>query len=69
MRRSTEPQIAAFQNVSTKFFIGALLGVGAVASVIQPIGGWRDLICIALGQTLTTGCAAFDVLATFAASS
>ena len=44
----------------------ALLGGGALSSSIQPIGGGRDLHCVAAGPALTADCGAADVLATFA---
>ena len=67
LRRPTKAQIAAFQNVPTGFVVDALLGGGALSSSIQPIGGGRDLRCVAAGPALTADCGAADVLATFAA--
>ena len=67
LRRPTDAQIAAFQGVPTGFVVDALLGGGALSSDIQPIGGGRDLHCVAAGPALTADCGAADVLATFAA--
>lgn len=66
-QRPTAAQIAAFQNVPTGFVVDALSGGGALSSNIQPIGGGRDLHCVAAGPALTADCGAADVLATFAA--
>ena len=66
-RRPTDAQIAAIQGVPTGFVVDALLGGGALSSDIQPIGGGRDLQCVAAGPALTADCGAADVLATFAA--
>lgn len=67
MRRPTDDQIAAFQGVPTGFVVDALSGGGALSSCIQPIGGGRDLHCVAAGPALTADCGAADVLASFAA--
>jgi 4-hydroxy-4-methyl-2-oxoglutarate aldolase len=67
IRRPSDAQVAAFQNVSTGFVVDALLGGGALASSIQPLGGGRDFRCVAAGPALTAHCGAADVLATFAA--
>jgi len=67
MRRPTDDQIAAFQGVPSGFVVDALFGGGALSSSIQPIGGGRDLRCVAAGPALTADCGAADVLATFAA--
>jgi 4-hydroxy-4-methyl-2-oxoglutarate aldolase len=67
MRRPTPTQIAAFQGVLTGFVVDALGGGGAMASCIQPLGGGRDMRCVAAGPALTADCGAADVLATFAA--
>jgi len=67
IRRPTEAQVAAFQGVPTGFVADALGGGGALSSSIQPIGGGRDLRCVAAGPALTADCGAADVLATFAA--
>jgi 4-hydroxy-4-methyl-2-oxoglutarate aldolase len=67
IRRPKDAQIAAFQGVPTGFVVDALGGGGALSSRIQPIGGGRDLRCIAAGPALTADCGAADILATFAA--
>lgn len=67
MRRPTDAQIAAFQDVPTGFVVDALSGGGALSSSIQPIGGGRDLRCASAGPALTADCGAADILATFAA--
>lgn len=66
-RRPTDAQISAFQGIPSGFVVDALLGGGALTSNIQPIGGGRDLHCVAAGPALTVDCGAADVLATFAA--
>ncbi len=66
-RRPTDQQIAAFQGVPTGFVVDALLGGGALASRIQPVGAGHDIRCIAAGPALTADCGAADVLAAFAA--
>jgi len=65
-RRPADAQISAFQGVPSGFVVDALLGGGALSCSIQPIGGGRDLQCIAAGPALTADCGAADVLATFA---
>ena len=67
LRRPTARQVAAFQGVPTGFVVDALLGGGALSADIQPIGGGRDVRCVAAGPALTADCGAADVLATFAA--
>lgn len=67
IRRPSDAQIAAFQDVSSGFVVDALLGGGALSSRIQPIGGGRDFHCSAAGPALTADCGAADVLAAFAA--
>ena len=67
LRRPTDKQIAAFQGVPTGFVVDALFGGGALSTNIQPIGGGRDLHCVAAGPAMTADCGAADVLATFAA--
>ena len=67
MRRPSDAQIAAFQGVPSGFVVDALFGGGALSFEIQPIGGGRDLRCVAAGPALTADCGAADVLATFAA--
>ena len=67
IRRPTDAQIAAFQDVPTGFVVDALFGGGALSSDIQPLGAGRDLHCVAAGPALTANNGAADVLATFAA--
>lgn len=67
MRRPTEAQIAAFQNVPTGFVADAMDGGGALDKEISPIGEGRDLRCVAAGPALTAGCGPANILATFAA--
>lgn len=67
IRRPTDDQIASFQGVPSGFVVDALFGGGALSSNIQPIGGGRDLRCVAAGPALTADCGAADVLAAFAA--
>ena len=66
-RRPSDDQIAAFQGVPSGFAVDALMGSGALSSRIQPLGGGRDLRCVAAGPALTADCGAADVLASFAA--
>lgn len=66
LRRPTEAQIAAFQGLPTGFVVDAMFGGGALSNNIQPIGGGRDLKCVAAGPALTADCGAADVLAVFA---
>jgi regulator of RNase E activity RraA len=66
LRRPTEAQIAAFHGVPTGFVVDAMFGGGALSNNIQPIGGGRDLRCVAAGPALTAECGAADVLAVFA---
>ncbi|MDW3222534.1 MAG: RraA family protein [Paracoccaceae bacterium] len=65
-RRPTKAQVSAFQGVPSGFVVDALLGGGALSYSIKPIGGGRDLHCVAAGSALTADCGAADVLATFA---
>lgn len=67
MRRPTEDRIAAFQGIPAGFVADALSGGGALCSRIGPLGGGRDLRCVAAGPALTADCGAADVLASFAA--
>ena len=67
LRRPSEAQIAAFQGVSTGYVEDALMGGAALSSTIQPIGGGRDISCVAAGPALTADCGAGDVLAALAA--
>jgi regulator of RNase E activity RraA len=69
LRRPTEAQIDAFQGAPTGFVVDALAGAGALSSAIQPVGGGRDIACVAAGPALTADCGAADILATFAALS
>lgn len=67
LRRPSDDQVAAFQGVPTGFVVDALYGGGALSGDIQPIGGGRDLRCVAAGPALTVDAGAADVLASFAA--
>ncbi|NNE78976.1 MAG: RraA family protein [Silicimonas sp.] len=67
LRRPSEAQIAAFQGCPTGFAVDAMMGRGALSPAIQPIGGGRDLRCVAAGPALTADCGPADVLASFAA--
>jgi len=66
-RRPDTAQIAAFQGIPTGFVVDALFGAGALCADIQPIGGGRDLACVAAGPALTADCGAADIMATIAA--
>lgn len=65
-RRPTAAQIAAFQNVPTGFVVDAMLGKGAMASNICPIGDGRDYPCTAAGPALTVDNGPGDILALLA---
>jgi len=67
LRRPADAQIAAFKGVPTGFVVDALFGGGALSSDIQPVGGGRDLDCVAAGPALTADCGPADILATIAA--
>ncbi len=67
LRRPSDAQIAAFQNVPTGFVVDALYGKGALSREISPLGNGRDLPCFAAGPALTADCAAGDILALLAA--
>ena len=66
LRRPSDVQKAAFKDVQTGLVVDALFGGGALASCIQPIGGGRDLDCVAVGPALTADCGPADILATLA---
>lgn len=67
MRRPTKAQIDAFQGVPTGFVVDALMGGGAFAANIKPVGDGRDIRCVAAGPALTAGNSAGDILGTLAA--
>lgn len=66
-RRPTQKQIDAFQGVPTSFVVDAMLGDGALASNIRPVGDGRDIRCHAVGPALTVDCGPADILALLAA--
>lgn len=66
-RRPTAAQIAAFQGVPTGFVNDALFGLGALSSVIRPLGEGRDLNCAAAGPALTVDNRPGDLLPLLAA--
>ena len=65
-RRPSAAQIAAFQGVPTGFVVDAMDGAGVLSARIQPLGGGRDLDCVAAGPALTADNGPGDMLATFA---
>ncbi|MCY3996355.1 MAG: RraA family protein [Rhodobacter sp.] len=67
MRRPTRRQVDAFHGASTGFVVDAMLGGGALASDISPIGDGHDIDCRAVGPALTVDCGPADVLALLAA--
>ena len=67
LRRPSEQQISAFQGVPAGYVEDALMGGSALSCTIQPVGGGRDVHCVAAGPALTVGCGAGDVLASLAA--
>lgn len=67
MKRPSESQIQAFQDVPTGFVVDALFGAGALNRAIQPIGSGRDMDCFAAGPALTANCGPADILATLIA--
>ncbi len=66
-QRPTQRQINAFCNIPTSFVVDAMLGDGALASNIRPVGDGRDIDCRAVGPALTVDCGPADVLALLAA--
>ncbi len=66
LRRPSDAQIAAFQNVPTGFVVDAMFGKGAMSADICPIGDGRDLKCIAAGPALTVDNTPGDILALLA---
>lgn len=67
LRRPTDAQIAAFQDVPTGFVVDAMFGRGAFASVISPLADARDMESKAAGPALTVDSGAGDVLAVLGA--
>ncbi|MEM9432653.1 MAG: RraA family protein [Pseudomonadota bacterium] len=67
MRRPNSAQIAAFQGVPTGFVVDAMKGAGALSSAIKPLGGGRDIPCMACGPALTADNGPGDILATLGA--
>ncbi|MEM0907014.1 MAG: RraA family protein [Pseudomonadota bacterium] len=67
LRRPTDAQIEAFQGVPTSFVADAMGGGGALSPDIAPLGGGRDLACVAAGPAHTADNGPADALATFAA--
>ena len=66
MRRPSDNQISAFRGLPTGFVVDALFGGGALSNTIQPLGGGRDMRCVAAGPALTADCGPADILATVA---
>lgn len=66
-RRPTQQQIDEFRDIPTSFVVDAMLGDGALASDIRPLGDGRDIECRAVGPALTVDCGPADVLALLAA--
>ena len=66
-RRPTQQQIDEFRDIPTSFVVDAMLGDGALASNIRPLGDGRDIECRAVGPALTVDCGPADVLALLAA--
>jgi 4-hydroxy-4-methyl-2-oxoglutarate aldolase len=66
MRRPSDSQISAFQNVPTGFVVDALFGGGALSRNIQAIGNGLDINCVAAGPALSVDCGPADILATLA---
>lgn len=66
-RRPNQEQIDAFRGVPTSFVVDAMLGEGALASDIRPIGNGLDIDCRAAGPALTVECGPADILALLAA--
>lgn len=65
-RRPSAAQIAAFQGAPASFVADAMFGTGALVG-ITPLGGGRDLSCVAAGPALTVDCGPGDILALIAA--
>jgi 4-hydroxy-4-methyl-2-oxoglutarate aldolase len=66
LRRPTDAQIAAFQNVPTGFVADALWGRGSLATEIGPVGDGRDINCVVAGPALTAQNGPADILGTIA---
>lgn len=64
LRRPTDEQVAAFQNVPTGFVADALWGRGSLATDIGPVGDGRDINCVVAGPALTAQNGPADILAT-----
>ena len=66
LRRPSDRQILAFQNVPTGIVVDAMFGGGALSSSIQAVGNGLDIPCVAAGPALTVDCGPADILATLA---
>lgn len=67
--RPTQAQIDAFQGIPTGFVCDAMMGKGALATAIGPIGFGRDYDCVAAGPALVADNGPAEILATLAAVS
>ena len=65
--RPTAAQVEAFRGVPTGFLCDAMMGKGALASSIAPIGFGRDLAPEAVGVALVADCGPGGILGTMAA--
>jgi len=62
LRRPTDAQTAAFQDVPTGFVVDAMYGAGAMPPAIRPLGDGRDYSCQAAGPALTVETGPADIL-------
>ena len=67
VRRPTDAQIAAFQDVPTSFVVDAMQGGGTLSPTIRPLGEGADIRCVAAGPALTADTGPGDILALLAA--
>lgn len=65
--RPSDNQVAAFKGVPTGMVCDAMNGIGALDSSIQPIGGGRDIDCVAVGPALVADNGPCEILATMGA--
>ena len=69
VRRPTDAQIAAFQDVPPSFVVDAMQGGGTLSPTIRPLGEGADIRCVAAGPALTADTGPGDILALLALDS
>lgn len=65
--RPSEEQVAAFKDIPTGFICDALDGQAAMNSSVKPIGGGRDIECVATGVAVVAENGPAEILATMGA--